>query len=175
MSVQIWCNTAGATWNAWPTPQDGSPTQGPPHKPPGRRAARQAHHDKAKGTTRNHIRSLENAISNMEGKRLRQHRHDIEWHRKYILALGCMVLFLVGSSLGALVGRGGLGVPTLLALCLFLLYYSLSMLGEQLVKVGSLSPWSGMWLSTMTLLPLAVFLMWSTTKERRWIPRWGSS
>ena len=131
--------------------------------------------DKAKGTTRNHIRSLENAISNMEGKRLRQHRHDIEWHRKYILALGCMVLFLVGSSLGALVGRGGLGVPTLLALCLFLLYYSLSMLGEQLVKVGSLSPWSGMWLSTMTLLPLAVFLMWSTTTERRWIPRWGSS
>ena len=131
--------------------------------------------DKAKETTRNHIRSLENAISNMEGKRLRQHRHDIEWHRKYILALGCMVLFLVGSSLGALVGRGGLGVPTLLALCLFLLYYSLSMLGEQLVKVGSLSPWSGMWLSTMTLLPLAAFLMWSTTKERRWIPRWGSS
>ena len=64
--------------------------------------------DKAKETTRNHIRSLENAISNMEGKRLRQHRHDIEWHRKYILALGCMVLFLVGS-LGALVGRGGLG------------------------------------------------------------------
>jgi lipopolysaccharide export system permease protein len=86
-----------------------------------------------------------------------------------------MVLFLVGSSLGALVGRGGLGVPTLLALCLFLLYYALSMLGEQLVKVGTMTPWSGMWLSTMTLLPLAAFLMWSTTKERRWIPRWGST
>lgn len=131
--------------------------------------------EKARETSRNQIRSLENAVSNMQGKRLRQHRHDIEWHRKYILALGCMVLFLVGSSLGALVGRGGLGVPTLLALCLFLLYYSLSMLGEQLVKLGTLSPWSGMWLSTLTLLPLAVFLMWSTTRERRWIPRWGSS
>ena len=111
----------------------------------------------------------------MEGKRLRQHRHDIEWHRKYILALGCMVLFLVGSSLGALVGRGGLGVPTLLALGMFLLYYSLSMLGEQLVKMGTLTPWSGMWLSTLTLLPIALLLLWSTTQERRWIPRWGSS
>ena len=47
-----------------------------------------------------------------------------------------MVLFAVGSSLGALVGRGGLGVPTMLALCVFLLYYTMSMLGEQLVKMG---------------------------------------
>ena len=130
--------------------------------------------DKAREASRNHIRSLENAISNMEGKQLRQHRHDIEWHRKYILALGCMVLFLVGSSLGALVRRGGLGVPTLIALGVFLLYYSLSMLGEQLVKIGSLQPWAGMWLSTLTLLPMAAFLIWSTTRERRWIPHWGS-
>ncbi|MDA0940167.1 MAG: LptF/LptG family permease [Bacteroidetes bacterium] len=130
--------------------------------------------DKAREASRNHIRSLENAISNMEGKQLRQHRHDIEWHRKYILALGCMVLFLVGSSLGALVGRGGLGAPTLIALGVFLLYYSLSMLGEQLVKVGTLVPWFGMWLSTLTLLPLALALMWSTTHERRWLPQWGS-
>ena len=126
--------------------------------------------DKAREAARNHIRSVENAITNMEGKQLRQHRHEIEWHRKYILALGCMVLFLVGSSLGALVGRGGLGVPTLLALGVFLLYYSLSMLGEQMVKVNSLSPWSGMWLSTLTLLPIAGVLLWSTTTERRWLP-----
>ena len=58
---------------------------------------------------------------------------------------------------------------------MFLLYYSLSMLGEQLVKVGTLNPWSGMWLSTLTLLPIALLLLWSTTQERRWIPRWGSS
>ena len=131
--------------------------------------------NKAKELSRNHVRSIENAVANMEGKQLRQHRHDIEWHRKYILALGCMVLFLVGSSLGAMVGRGGLGVPTLLALGVFLLYYSLSMVGEQMVKVGSLTPWSGMWLSTLTLTPLALLLLWSTTTERKWIPTLGSS
>ena len=130
---------------------------------------------KAKESTRNHIRSLENAVINMEGKQKRQFRHDIEWHRKYILAIGCMVLFAVGSSLGALVGRGGLGVPTLLALVVFLLYYTLSMIGEQLIKTGSMTPWSGMWLSTCTLLPIAALLLWNTNQERRWLPRLGAS
>ena len=83
----------------------------------------------------------------MEGKQLRQHRHDIEWHRKYIWPSDAWCFFL-SAALGAMVGRGGLGVPTLLALVVFLLYYSLSMVGEQMVKVGSLTPWSGMWLST---------------------------
>ena len=86
-----------------------------------------------------------------------------------------MVLFAVGSSLGALVGRGGLGVPTILALCVFLLYYTMSMLGEQLVKTGSLNPATGMWLSTLVLIPLAMLLLWSTNRERRWLPRWGTS
>ena len=127
----------------------------------------------AKELSRNQIRSIDNAVANMDGKLLRQHRHDIEWHRKYILALGCMVLFLVGSALGALVGKGGVGLPTLLALCVFLLHYVVSMVGEQLVKSGTLEPWSGMWLSTLLLTPLAALLMWSTLKERRWLPHEG--
>jgi lipopolysaccharide export system permease protein len=80
----------------------------------------------------------------------------------------------VGSSLGAVVGRGGLGLPTLLALCVFILFYVLSMLGEQMVKSGTLTPVSGMWLSTLLLTPLAVWLFWSTLRERSWMSRWGS-
>jgi hypothetical protein len=47
------------------------------------------------------------------------------------------------------------------------------MVGEQLVKSGTLEPWSGMWLSTLLLTPLAALLMWSTLKERRWLPHEG--
>ena len=133
--------------------------------------ARSRMFDEAREMSRNQIRSLDNAMSNMEGKRMRQFRHDIEWHRKYILALGCMVLFVVGSSLGALVGRGGLGMPTLLALAVFLLHYILSMIGEQMVKADALSPFLGMWLSTLLMVPLACFLLWSTAQERHWLPR----
>ena len=72
-------------------------------------------------------------------------------------------------------GARRLGVPTILALCVFLLYYTMSMLGEQLVKTGSLNPATGMWLSTLVLIPLAMLLLWSTNRERRWLPRWGTS
>jgi lipopolysaccharide export system permease protein len=108
-------------------------------------------------------------MTNVDGKRMRQARHDIEWHRKYILALSCLVLFLVGASLGALVGRGGLGLPTILALLVFLLYYVLSMVGEQMVKVGTLSPALGMWLSTLLLAPAALLLFRLAKREVTWL------
>jgi lipopolysaccharide export system permease protein len=125
--------------------------------------------DKAKELTRNHVRAIDNAMTNVDGKRMRQARHDIEWHRKYILALSCLVLFLVGASLGALVGRGGLGLPTILALLVFLLYYVLSMVGEQMVKVGTLSPALGMWLSTLLLAPAALLLFRLAKREVTWL------
>ena len=105
--------------------------------------------------------------SGLERRRLG--RFQIEWHRKYILSISCMLLFLVGSSLGAMVGRGGLGIPTLLAIAVFLLFYSLTMVGEQLVKADSLTPWAGMWLSTLTLIPIAIWLMWNASNEKRWL------
>ena len=125
--------------------------------------------DKARESGRNHIRSIENAIQSMSGKQQRLGRFQIEWHRKYILSISCMLLFLVGSSLGAMVGRGGLGIPTLLAIAVFLLFYSLTMVGEQLVKADSLTPWAGMWLSTLTLIPIAIWLMWNASNEKRWL------
>ena len=125
--------------------------------------------DKAREAGRNHIRSIENAVQSMTGKQQQLGRHQKEWHRKYILSIACMILFFVGSSLGAMVGRGGLGVPTLLAIVVFLLFYSLSMVGEQLIKSDTLTPWAGMWLSTIALVPIAAWLMWSATNEKRWI------
>ena len=123
--------------------------------------------NQAREASRNQARSIASARTNEQGKVRRMHRHDIEWHRKFILSLGCMVLFFVGSSLGAMVGRGGLGMPTLLAFLLFILYYILSMTGEELVKIGVLSPAPGMWLSTMLLTPLAVLLTWASATERK--------
>ena len=125
--------------------------------------------NQAKEMARNHARSISTALSNVDGKVQRMHRHDIEWHRKYILAIGCLVLFFFGASLGAMVGRGGLGMPTLLAFLMFILYYILSMGGEELVKIGVLSPVVGMWLSTLLLSPLAILLTWATATERKFL------
>lgn len=112
----------------------------------------------AKDFSRNQARGIENYTEKLEGKYLRRDRHSIEWHRKFILAISCIVLFFIGAPLGALIKRGGLGLPIVLALIIFLIYYIISMVGEEMVKSGALSPALGMWLSTITLVPVAIAL-----------------
>lgn len=112
----------------------------------------------AKDFSRNQARGIENYMEKVEGKLLRRDRHSIEWHRKFILAISCFVLFFIGAPLGALIKRGGLGLPIVLALAIFLIYYIISMVGEQMVKSGTMSPALGMWLSTIILVPVAIAL-----------------
>jgi lipopolysaccharide export system permease protein len=112
----------------------------------------------AKDFSRNQARGIENYSEKLAGKLLRRDRHAIEWHRKFILAISCIVLFFVGAPLGALIKRGGLGLPIVLALVIFLIYYIISMVGEQMVKSGAISPALGMWLSTIVLIPVAMAL-----------------
>lgn len=109
----------------------------------------------SKEIARNQVRSIENHIDKINGKLLRRDRHLIEWHRKFILAISCLVLFFVGAPLGALLKKGGIGLPIVLALIIFLFYYIVSMVGEEMVKSGTLPPAWGMWLSTIILIPIA--------------------
>lgn len=112
----------------------------------------------AKDIARNQVRGIENHIDKIEGKLLRRDRHSIEWHRKFILAISCLVLFFVGAPLGALLRKGGIGLPIVIALIVFLAYYIISMVGEEMVKSGALNPGIGMWLSTIVLIPIATVL-----------------
>ena len=95
---------------------------------------------------------------------MRRDRHSIEWHRKFILAISCLVLFFVGAPLGALIKKGGIGLPIVFAIGIFLFYYIVSMVGEEMVKSGSLTPGLGMWLSTIILTPIASSLTYLAVK-----------
>ena len=72
-------------------------------------------------------------------------RYYIEWHRKIVLAFTIFVLFLVGAPLGAIIRKGGLGLPAVVSLLLFILHYVLSLSGEKLAKEFILTPFWGMW------------------------------
>ncbi|MFN3917879.1 MAG: LptF/LptG family permease [Flavobacteriales bacterium] len=85
-------------------------------------------------------------------------RLGVEWHRKFTLSFACIVLFFIGAPLGAIVKKGGLGLPILLSVLLFILYYILSNSGEQMAKNYIVSPFMGMWLSSFILFPLGLFL-----------------
>lgn len=98
-------------------------------------------------------------------------RHKIEWHRKFFLAVVCLVLFFVGAPLGAIIRKGGLGMPTLIALVIFIVYQLLTMAGENMIKTGFVEPWIGMWISTVVFFPLSIWITWKATREATLLDR----
>lgn len=92
-------------------------------------------------------------------------RHKIEWHRKFTLSFACLVLFFIGAPLGAIIRKGGLGVPVVVSILLFIFYHIVSITGEKFVKEGLWDAWQGMWLSSMILFPMGVFLTWKATTD----------
>ena len=104
----------------------------------------------------------------------------IELNRKFTLAASCLVLFFIGAPLGAIIRKGGLGLPVVMSVLFFLLYHIISTIGEKSVKEGSLSPIIGMWIAIFTLAPLGAFLTYKATADsvlfdidyyRKWIKR----
>jgi lipopolysaccharide export system permease protein len=98
-------------------------------------------------------------------------RHEIEFHRKFFLAVICMVLFFVGAPLGAIIRKGGLGLPTVFALALFILYELLSLTGERMAKNLIVTPFQGMWMSTLVLLPLSLWITYKATREAQMLDK----
>ena len=92
--------------------------------------------------------------------------HAIEWHRKFTLSFACIVLFLIGAPLGAIIRKGGLGLPLIIAVVLFLTYYFLGVFTYNYAKEGNIHPYLGAWLPTMVMLPLGVFLTYRATHDQ---------
>ncbi len=86
-------------------------------------------------------------------------RYNIERHRKFTLSFACILLFLIGAPLGAIIRKGGLGMPLVIAVAFFVVFHITSVTGEKLVTARSLPAWAGMWLATGMLLPIALILI----------------
>lgn len=84
-------------------------------------------------------------------------RYMAEWHRKFTLSVACVVLFFVGAPLGAIIKKGGLGLPLVVSIFIFILYYIISTIGEKAVKQLTMTPFMGMWISTLILVPVGLF------------------
>ncbi|WP_411272688.1 LptF/LptG family permease [Daejeonella sp.] len=89
----------------------------------------------------------------------------IELNRKFTLAVSCMVLFFIGAPLGAIIRKGGLGLPVVMSVLFFLVYHIISTIGEKSVKDGAIAPFIGMWIAIFTLAPLGAFLTYKATVD----------
>jgi lipopolysaccharide export system permease protein len=92
-------------------------------------------------------------------------RYDIEWHRKFTLSFACFALFLIGAPLGAIIRKGGLGMPLVISVLLFVAYHVISFTGEKAVRSAVTDPWKGMWMSTMIFLPIGMFLAYKAATD----------
>ena len=86
------------------------------------------------------------------------YRSKNEWHRKLTLPISILIFFLIGAPLGAIIRRGGLGMPIVISVIFFVIYYIISISGEKFAKEGTWSSLLGMWISAIILTPLALYL-----------------
>src|SRR5690606_14948517 len=92
-------------------------------------------------------------------------RYRIEFHRKFTLAVSCLLLFGIGAPLGAIIRKGGLGAPVVLSIIFFLTYHIISTVAEKSAKDGGITPFWGMWSAIFILTPLAIFLTYKSTTD----------
>lgn len=92
-------------------------------------------------------------------------RHMVEWHQKMTLALACLLFFFIGAPLGAIIRKGGLGLPAVVSVFIFLCYYAINTAGMKQARDGSLDMIVGMWVSSVVLLPFGIFLTYKSNKD----------
>ena len=91
--------------------------------------------------------------------------HQIEWIRKITLALTCLIFFFIGAPLGAIIRKGGLGLPVLISVLVFIVYYILDVSGYRMARGGMWAIWFGNALAPAVLVPMAVFFTYKATND----------
>ncbi|MDR1591436.1 MAG: LptF/LptG family permease [Prevotellaceae bacterium] len=92
-------------------------------------------------------------------------RHAIELHLKFTLSFACLIFFFIGAPLGAIIGKGGLGVPAVASIGLFIVYYIINTFGQKMARETLWDVWQGMWLSSAVLLPIGIFFTYKAATD----------
>ncbi len=104
------------------------------------------------------------SLTTEEGdKSVRSHR--IQWHQKFTMSIACIFFFFIGAPLGAIIRKGGLGMPTIIAVILFIFYYIINTSGMKMARDGAWNMIFGMWVSTVVLTPLGCFLTYKANND----------
>ena len=92
-------------------------------------------------------------------------KHRKEWHKKFTLSIACLIFFFLGAPLGSIIRKGGLGLPVVVSVLFFVVYYIISTIGERMAVFGDLNMFVGVWLSSIVLAPVGLFLTFKATTD----------
>ena len=118
----------------------------------------------ATGSSRNAKDNVAFHKQDFDAQRLNINRHKKEWHKKFTLSFACIIFFLIGAPLGAIIRKGGLGLPVVVSVLFFVIYYIISTVAERTAEYGDLNMFLGVWLSSLIILPIGLFLTFKATK-----------
>jgi lipopolysaccharide export system permease protein len=112
------------------------------------------------------LQSVDAKKNEFIAKTKRLNKFEMALHDKYVLAIACIILFFVGAPLGAIIRKGGMGLPMVIAITLFLTYHFIGIFAKNSAEDGTLHPFIATWISTLILLPLSVWLTYRATTDQ---------
>ena len=92
-------------------------------------------------------------------------KHKKEWHKKFTLSFACLIFFFIGAPLGTIIRKGGLGLPVVISVLFFVIYYIISTVAERMAEFGDLNMFLGVWISSILIFPIGLFLTFKATKH----------
>lgn len=92
-------------------------------------------------------------------------KHEADWHKKITLSLSCLIFFFIGAPLGAIIRKGGLGLPVVISVIIFVLYYIIDSGATRVAKSGEMNMVLGVWMSTLVLAPIGTFFTYKSNKD----------
>jgi lipopolysaccharide export system permease protein len=117
----------------------------------------------------NYTRTAKNLIVNssqsIDYKKENLRRYEIEWHRKFTISIACLLFMFIGAPLGAIIRKGGLGLPLIISVFFFIFYYILSLIGEKLVRESILIDYQGMWMTSGLFAIIGAFITYKATTD----------
>ncbi len=122
-------------------------------------------------TTAERVRSVKAKLQLMNAQREKLIRKraefEIQYHKIWAQSAACLVMVLIGGAFGAIIKKGGLGLPVLISVAFFIISYVINMQGEKYAKQSLLDPFWAMWMSNLVLLPVGLFLLWQVREDSK--------
>ena len=120
-------------------------------------------------STINNVRAnsqlINQQLDEMYGRKKALNSYAMEWHRKFTLSFACLIFFFIGAPLGAIIRKGGLGMPVVVSILMFIAYYILMITGEKFAREDAWSMIGGMWLASFVFLPLGIWLTYKAATD----------
>ena len=117
------------------------------------------------GTARTAKENVAFNSQDLQAHRLNIKKHKKELHKKFTLSFACIIFFLIGAPLGTIIRKGGLGLPVVVSVLFFVIYYIISTVAERMAEFGDLNMFLGVWLSSIVILPIGLFLTFKATRH----------